>query len=353
MLIVGLIIGLIVGFGVMYWISRNQLDEERERAFEQKEKVRQELEQAHELRLREATQALQADYKREQQQKDAAWEARISALQAEHQQQLAAEIAPSPPLPEVADTAPNLGQFEALLEPIADEEEVEGQPLEPETPPEAPEAIAAPSESAASPEPALESATPESSSLPPWVIIDEPAPIQTPETRVAAPSDEPALVQPPETIAAPSVEERRAETEPATRKRVEEPEPLQAIAQLTSFSQLKQSLYHPSDRVRATVAAAIGRIAAGKPVRAEIEQALPTLGKLSRDSSATVRQAAVESLGNIKSDRVIPLLQQALRDSDRHVVKTASAAIARFKFYPAKTKHPLPANAAKKPGMGQ
>jgi HEAT repeat protein len=47
-----------------------------------------------------------------------------------------------------------------------------------------------------------------------------------------------------------------------------------------------------------------------------------------------VRQSAVESLGKIKSESVIPYLKQALRDSDPNVVKLASTALSKFKFYP-------------------
>jgi HEAT repeat protein len=46
-----------------------------------------------------------------------------------------------------------------------------------------------------------------------------------------------------------------------------------------------------------------------------------------------VRLAAVEALGKIKSDKVIPLLQKALRDPDSNVVKSANHALNQVKFY--------------------
>lgn len=104
--------------------------------------------------------------------------------------------------------------------------------------------------------------------------------------------------------------------------------------QVASIPKLTEYVNHPDSRIRELVASALGTIAASQGIKAEIQRAIPILGKLSRDSEALVRQSAVEALGKIKSETVIPLLSLALRDSDSHVVKVASAALNKFKFYP-------------------
>ncbi|NES84322.1 MAG: hypothetical protein F6K10_24545 [Moorea sp. SIO2B7] len=102
--------------------------------------------------------------------------------------------------------------------------------------------------------------------------------------------------------------------------------------QITEIPQLGEYIYHPDSNIRASVASALGEIANNKGIRKETEQAIPILGKLSRDSEASVRQIAVEALGKIKSKKVIPLLQMALRDFDSDVVKLASNALTQFKI---------------------
>ncbi|MFY7806173.1 MAG: HEAT repeat domain-containing protein, partial [Limnoraphis robusta] len=73
-------------------------------------------------------------------------------------------------------------------------------------------------------------------------------------------------------------------------------------------------------------------------LRTEIQQAIPTLAKLSQDSNPQVRQDAVKALGEIKSEKVIPFLQRALRDSNYAVVRAATVALEKFKSYPVKQK---------------
>jgi len=68
-------------------------------------------------------------------------------------------------------------------------------------------------------------------------------------------------------------------------------------------------------------------------LRIDAQRAIETLGKLAQDYDREVRQTAVEALGMIKSEKVIPLLQKALRDTDSLVAKSASAALNKFKFY--------------------
>ncbi|OLP16772.1 hypothetical protein BST81_18930 [Leptolyngbya sp. 'hensonii'] len=93
---------------------------------------------------------------------------------------------------------------------------------------------------------------------------------------------------------------------------------------------------HGSAEVRSAVAIALGQITQGSGLGNGITLTLTVLASLSRDSVPAVRIAAVNTLGRIKSEKVIPLLQQALRDPNPGVVVAASAAIAPFKSYPVK-----------------
>jgi HEAT repeat protein len=85
---------------------------------------------------------------------------------------------------------------------------------------------------------------------------------------------------------------------------------------------------------RKFAASALGQMAAANALRSEAQRAIETLGKLAQDVYPEVREAAVEALAMIKSEKVIPLLQKSLRDTDSGVAKSASAALNKFKFYP-------------------
>lgn len=115
--------------------------------------------------------------------------------------------------------------------------------------------------------------------------------------------------------------------------------------QITSIPKLTEYANHPNSHIRELAASALGKIAVSQGARAEIQRTIPLLGKLSRDSEASVRQSAVEALGKIKSETVIPLLSLALRDSNMNVVRVASAALNQFKYYPM--------NQGKKPAKAQ
>jgi hypothetical protein len=106
------------------------------------------------------------------------------------------------------------------------------------------------------------------------------------------------------------------------------------FGQLISIPKIAEYVNHPDSHLRKLAASALGTIAASQGTKAEIQRAVPLLGKLSRDSESLVRQSAVEALGKIKSEKVIPLLSLALRDSDSDVVKIASAALNKYKYYP-------------------
>ncbi|MDC0839661.1 HEAT repeat domain-containing protein, partial [Limnoraphis robusta] len=129
--------------------------------------------------------------------------------------------------------------------------------------------------------------------------------------------------------------------------KVGESQNLSAIANLVGYTR------HADTEIRTQLAATLGRLASTHGLRPEIQQAIPTLTQLSQDSSAQVRQEAIYALGMIKSDRVIPILKQGLRDPDPSVVQAASMAMEKFKFYPQTDKQAKPiASVFQKPEDG-
>ncbi|MBD2014396.1 HEAT repeat domain-containing protein [Microcoleus sp. FACHB-53] len=105
-------------------------------------------------------------------------------------------------------------------------------------------------------------------------------------------------------------------------------------SQVAYIPKLTEYVNHSDSRIRELVASSLGNIAAIQSQKPEVQRAIHLLGKLSRSPEPSVRQSAVEALGKIKSESVIPYLKQALRDSAPNVVKLASTAISKFKFYP-------------------
>lgn len=101
-----------------------------------------------------------------------------------------------------------------------------------------------------------------------------------------------------------------------------------------SVAELMGCVQSQDAEVRKSAAFSLGRMAAANALRSDSQRVIETLGKLAQDVRPDVRQAAVEALGTIKSEKVIPLLQRALRDTDGAVARSASAALNKFKFYP-------------------
>ncbi|MEG4571838.1 HEAT repeat domain-containing protein [Microcoleus sp. N3A4] len=115
---------------------------------------------------------------------------------------------------------------------------------------------------------------------------------------------------------------------------VEQQVPIARQAPSYSVAQLMGCVQSQDTETRKFGASALGKMAATNPLRAEGQRVIETLGKLAQDVHPEVREAAVEALAMIKSEKVIPLLQKALRDTDSGVAKSASAALNKFKFYP-------------------
>ena len=115
---------------------------------------------------------------------------------------------------------------------------------------------------------------------------------------------------------------------------VEQQVPITRQAPSYSLPQLMGWVQSQDTETRKFAASALGKMAAANALRSEGQRAIETLGKLAQDIHPEVRGAAVEALAMIKSEKVIPLLQKALRDIDSGVAKSASAALNKFKFYP-------------------
>ncbi|MEG4506508.1 HEAT repeat domain-containing protein [Microcoleus sp. F6_B4] len=115
---------------------------------------------------------------------------------------------------------------------------------------------------------------------------------------------------------------------------VEQQLPITRQAPNYSLPQLMGCVQSQEKETRKFAASALGKMAAANALRSEGQRAIETLGKLAQDIHPEVREAAVEALAMIKSEKVIPLLQKALRDIDSGVAKSASAALNKFKFYP-------------------
>ncbi|MEG4441763.1 HEAT repeat domain-containing protein [Microcoleus sp. AT9_B5] len=115
---------------------------------------------------------------------------------------------------------------------------------------------------------------------------------------------------------------------------VEQHLPIARQAPSYSLPQLMGCVQSQDKETRKFAASALGKLAAANALRSEGQRAIETLGKLAQDIHPEVREAAVEALAMIKSEKVIPLLQKALRDIDSGVAKSASAALNKFKFYP-------------------
>jgi hypothetical protein len=175
-------------------------------------------------------------------------------------------------------------------------------------------------------------ATPSAAPVP---AAPAPAPIAPP-----TPSPTPAPLAPtstPTPVPASAPVEMPSPT-PAIARQMPTPSQTLELASLSGnpsrLPQIFPIANHPDPEVRTQTAEAISQIAGNKPVSVTVQQAIPVLGKLSRDPSATVRQAAVAALAQIRSAQVVPFLERALHDSDAGVKQEASRAIARFKLYP-------------------
>lgn len=301
--IIALIIGLLLGIGIAYWVLQQRLEQQEKEIQSRLQKQRDELEQDHERRMRAAVQTVQAD-----------WQKRLQAKENELARAIAArEQDPISPTPEPA------------REEETDSSESSTHPLTPVTPTDY-----EPQEGSQLIE---QTGDRESES-------DPNSPVAFTDIELEK------SLQPPEENS-----EKERETEPIESDREEVVSTKNTAfdlkqkiiawgnsRQLVYISQLIQYIRYPIAEIRECVAVALGKICAEKAVRLEIETAIGALEILASDPEISVRQQAIEALGKIKSEKIIPLLLKGLRDADRDVVQFASIAIQKFKSYPMKRK---------------
>lgn len=101
---------------------------------------------------------------------------------------------------------------------------------------------------------------------------------------------------------------------------------------LKHLAKLMQYATHSDAIVRSHVATSLGRIVSAHPMRGDVERSIPVLGKLTNDSDVKVRLYAVQSLGTIRSQEVLPYLEQALRSPSGSVTKAANRALQNLKL---------------------
>ncbi|MBE9009837.1 HEAT repeat domain-containing protein [Pseudanabaenaceae cyanobacterium LEGE 13415] len=101
---------------------------------------------------------------------------------------------------------------------------------------------------------------------------------------------------------------------------------------LKHVSRLMQYATHADSIVRGNAAIALGQIAHQNAVRDEVERSIPVLGKLTQDADLKVRLYAVQALGEIRSQRVLPYLQKALQSPSGSVMKAANRAFQNLKL---------------------
>ncbi len=105
--------------------------------------------------------------------------------------------------------------------------------------------------------------------------------------------------------------------------------------------QILEYANHPDAIVREQVATGLGQIAAANPINAYLPKVIPILEQLSRDRHLETRYQAIFTLGQIKSERVIPILTSALREPSTRLVKVASNALNKLKHYSSSEIKPL------------
>jgi HEAT repeat protein len=170
--------------------------------------------------------------------------------------------------------------------------------------------------------------------------VSEAPPVVVPTTLTLAPEATSAPPSVSTTNGTSDVVEPLPVPSPVARSLQEKLASIGTMGRLSGIAQLVRHADSPDTGIREQVAISLGQLTASRMIGADVQRAIPVLGRLSRDRSSAVRRAAIEALGQIRSEQVIPFLERSLRDTDRQVVKAASWAIAKFKFF--RTNQPAP-----------
>jgi len=296
-LVIGIILGVLIGAGAVYMLLNGTITQQ-EQDIERHKRTISEMEQRHESRLRETIQSLQADYNR-----------KVEQMSAEASQNVARQY----------ET-----EIQSLKQKIAQSKATSSPPATASSPKQDFSAIAPTPQSTPQP-------TTSSSTLP----SDEVSPETLPKSSAALSSASPDSARNLEALASPTTQ-----TRPLQGLSVEQRQSL--VSSVLTMGESKQPSHVPElnrlstvtgSDVREATAIALKNIASSNPVNPVVQQIIPTLGKLSQDPDAVVRCAAVQALGEIPSYKVIPFVRRSLRDADMRVVKAATDAMGRFKYF--------------------
>lgn len=304
----------IVGVGLVYWLLQQEIEQHKQ----QTRKKIEELEYKHESRIQEIIESIQGNHKAQLKQSTHELKQQIEVQLQEAIQSLSEDHQTLPT--QKTDKVTGKTQYQELPNPW---EDGHANPVQPETFLE---------KTSEAPKIELE----EEPIIEPNLEEIQPTPLDSSFITTPSPSlDDTTQTLNPAGASSDGTVQSISKT--TTKKSSNIAEAIITLAnsgQVKYIPKLAEYIHHPDSHIRESVASALGVIAGSQGIKAEIQRAIPLLGKLSRDSSPLVRRSAVEALGKIKSEAVIPLLSLALRDSDRNVVKAASAALSKFKFYP-------------------
>ncbi|KGF72193.1 hypothetical protein DO97_11615 [Neosynechococcus sphagnicola sy1] len=269
--VIAAIVGFVVGVVLIYWLLQQRTRKQQQAQATQTRKTIEQLENAHEARLRVVTESLRHDYDQQIQ----------------------------PPKPQVEEILPTTTPTSTPTEVDGAANQTAAQPpLDPTL-----------EEPLLPPEP-----TPVTESLPTALTSEErpSSPEPTPVTESLEPGD---ATSAPVTLAAQITHWGNT-------------------GQVRVIPLLVRYGSHPESAIRTQVATALAQIAEKNRLRTGIPTVLPLLQKLSQDSNPMVRRQAVLTLGFLPSRQVLPLLQRALRDGSGGVVLAARTAIQTLKLKP-------------------
>ena len=108
---------------------------------------------------------------------------------------------------------------------------------------------------------------------------------------------------------------------------------------VSAIDQLSKQVAQADTEGRQAIAQALAHIVAANSQSPVLQRAIPPLTKLSQDVKPSVRQVAIEALGNIPSAKAVPVVKRALRDPDAKVIKIANQAMEKLKPF-AKSNQP-------------
>ncbi|MGF1498318.1 MAG: HEAT repeat domain-containing protein [Elainellaceae cyanobacterium] len=280
--ILGVVIGIPIGAGILYGVMQGTISRQKRELADSQRQI-QDLERTRESRLRETVKSLQADYQQQLDEQMRATsqqhESQIQSLESTHARELREQAATHDAQLKAAQSA-----HQNELEAIATKQE-QRQP---------------------SPPPVEPSATDRQEPSPPPTQLSNPDRAVV-EAKATAPLEAAALLSKITTLG--------------------------HVARPSAIPELARHAQHASADVRARVAEALRQINATHAHAPSVQATIPPLTTLSRDSDPSVRRLAIQALGEVPSQKVLPIIRRALRDSSPQVVKAATAQMERLKFY--------------------